>query len=160
MELKVPRRRFTWRPCWRIIPSRFVPIELFERVTRPEDLEATYQLESITNDRLRQETGDLTLVALEDRVSGPGSSVIMAAFTHPNPMGSRFSDGTFGVLYAAREFDTAVAETIFHREEFMRATREPAMELDMRAYVLDLRGALHDIRRMREGLPDVYDPDT
>jgi hypothetical protein len=51
----------------------------------------------MTNPRLREEAGNLTLVPLEDRVSGPGTTPIMAAFTHLNPEGSRFSGGSFGV---------------------------------------------------------------
>lgn len=44
-----------WKPCWRIIPSRFPPIQLFERVTEPDDLEAILELASLTNPRLRDE---------------------------------------------------------------------------------------------------------
>ena len=33
--------------------------------------------------------------------AAPGASYVMAAFTHLNPKGSRFSDGSFGVYYAA-----------------------------------------------------------
>src|SRR5690606_7738687 len=113
-----------WKPCWRIIPSRFPPIQLFERVTDPDDLEAIFELEALTNPRLRDEAGDIRLVAPQDRISGPGTSVIMAAFTHLNPDGSRFTDGTFGVFYAAGDIETAIAETSYHRERFMRATAE------------------------------------
>jgi hypothetical protein len=78
----------------------------------------------------------------------------MAAFTHIGRP-SRFSDGSYGVYYAARTLETAVRETAFHRARFLAATAEPAGEIDMRAYVgrpikpyLDLRGlkydALHD----------------
>lgn len=51
------------------------------------------------------------LVPPEDRVSGPGTTVIMAAFTHLNPAGSRFSDGTYGVFHSANNIDTAIGET-------------------------------------------------
>src|SRR5690606_15574123 len=52
-----PVVRIEWRPCWRIIPSRFPPIQLFERVTEPEDLDAVFELEALTNPRLRDEAG-------------------------------------------------------------------------------------------------------
>ncbi len=87
-----------WRPSWRIVPSRFPPIQLFERVADPADLEAVAAIESLTNPRLREEIGELSLVPSEDRVSGPGTSAVMAAFTHLNPEGSRFTDGLFGVF--------------------------------------------------------------
>src|SRR3954469_18752967 len=109
-------RQVRWTPCFRIIPSRFPPISLFDRVARPEDLDAVYAIEALTNDRVRQEVGDLALVPPDERISGPGSTPIMAAFTHLNPEGSRFSDGTFGVWYCAHELETALAEVRYHQE--------------------------------------------
>lgn len=147
-----PRSHIAWAPCWRIIPSRFPPISLFERVAAPEDLDAVLELEAMTNPRLRDEVGEISLVPPGERVSGPGSSIIMAAFTHLNPEGSRFSDGSFGVFYAAAALETAIAETVYHRERFMRATAEKAMDLDMRVYLIDLEGELHDLR----GRPEAF----
>ena len=149
-----------WLPCYRIVASRFPPISLFEEVADPADLEAVYAIEAMTNDRLREEIGDLALVAPEDRVSGPGSSAIMAAFTHRNPAGSRFSDGSFGVFYAALTLETAVAETSHHRAQFMAFTNEPVQELDMRVYAVDLDAALHDLRSLRIKAPALYAPDS
>ncbi len=157
--MKPPVVRVEWKPCWRIVPSRFPPIQLFERVADPDDLEAIFELESLTNPRLRDEAGDIGLVLPEDRISGPGTSVVMAAFTHPNPEGSRFSDGSYGVFYAARELDTAIAETKYHREHFMRATAQPRMELDMRIYAIDLEGHLHDLCGRQAAFAEVYRPD-
>ena len=159
MGVTPPVARIAWKPSWRILPSRFPTIALFERVAEPQDAEAIFELESLTDPRLRDEAGDILLVPPEDRVSGPGASVIMAAFTHPNPSGSRFSDGTYGVFYAADSLDTAIAETRHHRERFMRATDQPRMELDMRAYRVDLEGDLHDLRGQKAAQPLVYDPD-
>ena len=149
-----------WRPCYRIIASRFPPISLFEAVADLADLEAVFAVESMTNPRARDEIGELALVPIGDRVSGPGTSAIMAAFTHLNPDGSRFSDGSFGVFYAARELDTAVAETRHHRARFLRATGEPAQELDMRVYAVDLVGRLHDLRGIAEDAPALYSLDN
>lgn len=157
--MKTPERRLRWRPCYRIIPSRFPPINLFERVADPDELDAVIAIESLTNDRLRAEVGDISLIPPGDRISGPGSSYILAAFTHPNPMGSRFSDGTYGVYYAGRTLGTAVAETRYHRERFLRATNEGPMEVEMRVILADLDGRLHDIRGKRDAFPQVYDPD-
>lgn len=152
--------RVEWKPCRRIVPSRFPPIQLFERVTDPADLEAVFELESMTNPRLRDEVGDIRLVPEHERVSGPGTSVIMAAFTHLNPQGSRFSDGTWGVFYAANDLDTAIAETKHHRERFMHATEQPRMELDMRVYLVDLVGNLHDLRGRKQTHPLAYHEDS
>lgn len=158
--MTLPVAHIDWRPCWRIIPSRFPPIQLFERVTEPDDLEAIFELESLTNPRLRDEVGEISLVPPKDRISGPGTSVIMATFTHLTPEGSRFTDGTFGVFYAANDLETAIAETRHHRERFMLATAQAHMELDMRVYVIDLVGDLHDLRGQKAAYPLVYHNDN
>ncbi len=54
----------------------------------------------LVNPRLRNEAGAIHLVPPEERVTGPGATWVMAPFTHFNPNGSRFSDGTYGVYYA------------------------------------------------------------
>lgn len=148
-----------WKPSYRLIPSRFPPVSLFDRVADPADLEAVFAVENLTNPRLRQEAGEISLVPVEERVSGPGTTPIMAAFTHLNPEGGRFTDGTFGAYYAARSLDTAIAETRHSRARFLARTHEAAMEIDMRTYLTDVAGELHDVR----GLSDptgVYHPES
>jgi len=153
-------RAVKFAPCHRIIPSRLPTIHLFERVADPADWDALYKLESMTNSRIRDEVGELSLVPAADRVSGPNASVIMAPFTHVAPQGTRFSDGGFGAYYAAESIDTAIAETRFHRENFLRATNQPAMELEMRCYLADVNCELHDLRGRGGDLPGVYDPSS
>ena len=136
----------SWHPCYRIIPSRFPPINLFERVADPKDLEVAFALDAQTNPRIREAIGQLHLVPDAERVSGPGTSYIMAAYTHPNPGGSRFSDGTFGVYYAGESLATAVAETVFHQVGHLRETHEPPQDLDMRVVLAELEGQLWDVR--------------
>jgi hypothetical protein len=131
-------------------------VGLFDRVARPEDLEAVYAIEALTNDRVREEAGDLSLVAPAERISGPGTTPIMAAFTHLNPEGSRFSDGQFGVYYCARDLSTALAEVRYHQERFLRRTREGPIRLEMRLYLADLHGRLIDLR----GRADVHARDS
>lgn len=154
----IPIARIDWRPCYRIVPSRFPPVGLYDAVADPDDLEAVFQIEAMTNDRLRDEIGDISLVLPEDRVSGPGTTPIMAAFTHLNTEGDRFTDGSYGVFYASKELETAVAETRHHRIRFLNATDEPAQELDMRVYAVNLDADLHDIRDMRGSHPAWYHP--
>lgn len=151
-----PVSRLEWRPCYRMISSRFPPVGVYDRVANPQDLEAVFAVENLTNPRLRQEAGELSLVPAEDRLSGEGTTPIMAAFTHLNPEGSRFSDGTYGVFYAGRSLDTAIAETRYQRERFLSRTKEEPIEIEMRTYLTDLNGDLHDIRGRRD-LPAVYD---
>ncbi len=144
-----------WRPTHRLVPSRFPPVGLFDRVANPADLDAVFAVEAMTNDRLRDEAGNLALVPKEERIAGPGTTPIMAAFTHLNPEGSRFSDGTFGVYYCAQELETALAEVRHHREVFLRRTSERPIRLQLRLYLADLDARLVDVRRRAE----MHDPD-
>lgn len=150
--------RVSWRPCWRIIPSRYPPIQLFERVADPADLDALFEIEALTNDRLRDEVGELQLVPPQDRITGPNASVVMAAFTHIRPGGGRFNDGSFGAYYAGRELATAIAETRYHRAQFYAATNEAPLALEMRAYAADFSTRLHDIRKLPANSA-LYNPD-
>ncbi|MGC1817620.1 MAG: RES family NAD+ phosphorylase [Casimicrobiaceae bacterium] len=153
------KRHTTWRPSHRLIPSRFPPIGLFDRVADAKDLEAVYALESLTNDRVREGAGDLRLVLPKDRIAGPGTTPIMAAFTHLNPEGSRFSDGSFGVYYCAQTLDAALSEVRHHQEGFLRRTGEGPMQLELRLYLSDLDAKLVDVRKHREfHRPDDYAP--
>jgi hypothetical protein len=153
---RVRRRDLTGERQYRIVPSRFPPIDLFETLVDPDELAIAYAIESLTNDRLRAEAGDLFRVPKEDWVTGPGASVVMAAFTHVGRP-SRFSDGRHGVYYAALDEDTAVAETVFHRERFLRQTAEPAIELEQRCYVGRVLQPLDDLRG--PAFAELRDPD-
>jgi hypothetical protein len=51
----IRKAKIAWRPCFRIVPSRFPPVALFDQVADPQDLEAVYQIEAMTNARLRDE---------------------------------------------------------------------------------------------------------
>ncbi|MGH7505660.1 MAG: RES family NAD+ phosphorylase [Longimicrobiales bacterium] len=141
------------------MPSRFPPVSLFERVAEPEDFDALYEVEALTNDRLRDEIGEITRVAPEERVFGPGSSYIMAPFTHLAPFGGRFTDGTYGAYYAALDRATAVAETRHHRERFLTYTSEPPQQLEMRVLEAHLDAELEDVRGLGAARPELYRPD-
>ncbi|HTU54319.1 MAG TPA: RES family NAD+ phosphorylase [Acetobacteraceae bacterium] len=139
-------RRLAWPRAWRIIASRYPPVPLFERLTRdPAVWDALVALEQLANPRLRDEAGEISLVPPEDRVTGPGASYVMAAFTHPNPKGSRFSDGSFGVYYAAASLETAIAETVFHFEAFARDSADPPRMEDMRVLVGSVSEDFEDV---------------
>ncbi len=158
--MSYPRIALNWNPAHRVIPTRFPAIALFERVAGAEDFDALYALEAMTNDRIRDEVGDINLVPPEERLFGEGSSPIMAAFTHPNPQGSRFSDGSYGVFYCARKRETAIAETRHHQVLFMSATSEPPMRLQMRLYTVRARGQVADLREASRTDPRIIDPDN
>ncbi len=144
--LKTPRlAHLSGQRHYRIIPSVYPAINFFEDLVDASEMEILWEIEGLTNDRLRQEAGNIFLVAPEDRVVGPGSSVVMAAFTHTG-YPSRFTDGSYGVYYASLEQKTAISETVFHRQKFLAATQEEAGEIVMRMYEGVVKEPLHDIR--------------
>jgi hypothetical protein len=136
----------TWDDSYRIILSRYPAVGIFDGVSDPPDFEAIFELEARTNERIRDELGIIALVRPADRTAGPGVTPIMAAFTHTRP--SRFTDGSFGVYYAARDRDVAVIETVYHLERFYRATDEPSADIDMRVYAARIAGSFDDLRAL------------
>jgi len=158
----VPARRIDWPQSWRIIASRYPPINLFERLTPdPAVWDALVALEQLTNPRVRDQVGEIALVPPEERVSGPGASYVMASFTHLNRRGSRFSDGTFGVYYAAAELETAIAETVHHFEAFARDSGDPVRMEDMRVLVGTVAEDFEDVTALAESQRTrVLDPDN
>ncbi len=161
MSASPPERRVRWAKAHRAISSRYPPIDVYERIADPLDWDSLFALESLTNPRVREQWGEISLVPPEERVSGPGASWVMSAFTHIGKP-SRFSDGTYGVYYAARELETAVRETAHHFALFLSATAEPrGTELELRVLVsLTVDQRYHDIRGDRADLhvPDDYGP--
>lgn len=141
-----PHGLLDWAPAYRVIPTRFPAVNLFDRVASPRDFEALYALEAMTNDRVRTEIGELDLVPANERCYGPGTGPIMAAFTHLNPDGSRFSDGRYGVFYCAAAKSTAIAETRYHSSQFLAATAQPAIRTQMRLYTVIAHGDVLDLR--------------
>lgn len=141
-----PVHHVKWTPCWRLIPSRYPEERVFDRVADPGDRPIVEALEGMTSDRQRQERGEVDLVAPGDQAKGPGSAYIMAAFSYLSPEGSRFTNGTYGVYYATKDLETSIAETKFHRERFMRYTKEAPIRLQMRALTANLDAQLHDLR--------------
>ena len=157
----VPAARVAWAGARRIIRSRFPPIDLFDDIADPEDWPALLSAEQKSNPRLMESLGALDLIPRERWASGPGASYLMAPFTQVSPdRPSRFSDGRHGVLYAARHFETALMETIHHHQRFMAATREPpGWTSQFRELAIDVRAALHDLRKGKSAHDAALDPE-
>lgn len=143
----------------RIIRSIFPPIDLFEDIADPADWPLLISAEQKTNPRIMATIGTLDLVPPERRVAGPGATWLMAPFTHISPdRPGRFTDGSFGALYAGDTFETALFETIHHHEKFMARTEEaPGWTSQYREIQLAIAGDLHDLRGPVPG--DLLDPD-
>lgn len=156
MAERFPLRQIRWKSAWRVTPSKFPPIDLFEDLTSdPAEWELLAELEAALNPRVRQEIGEISLVPPERRVH---STVVMAPFVHLNPLGSRFSGGSYGVYYAASSLKTAILETVYHLEQRLSAGRAAADDLDQRVYVGSVAGRFVDLTRHRRAAAPLLHP--
>jgi hypothetical protein len=149
-----------WTGAPRLIPSRYPPVGLLDRVASPDDLAALFELEGWTNDRISGELGILQTIPREEWITGrANSSVVMAAFCHPRPGGSRFSSEDRGAWYAARTMTTALAESAYRRTEELRSVGGFETRVEMRVYLADFRARFHDIRPPSRSWTTLYNPD-
>ena len=105
--------------------------------------------------------GDIRLIPEADRIYGPGTSLITAAFTHVrvDGDGGRFDKG-FGVYYSARELSTAIAETKYHRAKFFRDFNSGPTRFDMRELIAELKQDCYTISHLQQEFPELYHPDN
>lgn len=146
------------RPTFRLVPSRYPPIGLFDTVATAADAEAVMELAGWTNDRLVAERIDR--LPREQWVYGrPNASIVMAAFLHVAPGGMRFNGPDLGAWYASAELATAAAEVGHHLRREAIARGVPLMRRTYRSYSATLLGDYSDIRGMRSEQVDAYAPD-
>ena len=149
-----------WMGAPRLIPSRYPSVGLLDRVASPDDLAALFELEGWTNDRISGELGILQTIPRDEWITGrANSSVVMAAFSHPRPVGSRFSSEDRGAWYAARTMTTALAESAYRRTEELRSIGAFETRVEMRVYLADFRARFHDIRPASRSWTTLYNPD-
>lgn len=143
---------------WRATPGRFPPIQAFEQVASANDLEAVMALEGWTDDRLVRHR--LYRLPRDQWVFGrPNASVIMAAFLHASPEGSRFADAALGAWYASLAETTAIKEVAHHlRREVIRSGR-PDIVSQYLSYQARLAGTYVDIRGLKMQAAMLYRPD-
>lgn len=142
------------QPSFRLIPSRFPPVPLFDSVATASDLAAVMELVGWTNDRLVRERM-LRLPQTDWAYGRANSSVVMAAFLHAAPSGGRFNGPDLGAWYAGAAIATAIAEVGHHlrREAVARGVSE--MKRTFRCYSARLAGRYRDIRGTA---PELHDP--
>ena len=105
--------------------------------------------------------GNLDLVPADRRVGGNGASYLMAPFPHVSTdRPSRFTDGSYGVLYVGNAFETALFETIHHHARFMaRTSEEPGWTSQFREIALSVSAVLRDLGGPEPANP-ALDPDS
>lgn len=157
----IPVSEVKWEGAVRIIRSIYPPIDLFEDIADPADWPLLISAEQKTNPRIMENIGNLDLVPEGRRVGGNGASYLMAPFTHvSSDRKSRFSDGTYGVLYAGNTFEVALLETVHHNTKFMARTNEaPGWSSQFREIVLSVDARLHDLRGQNPDHAEAFKPD-
>jgi hypothetical protein len=138
--------------AYRLIPSRFPPVNVYEGLVANDRLEEVYAAEDLTNPRLRS-LGRLA-------PDGDGSAAAdpklqnwnLAPFAYGNPDGTLFFDERRPCLEVAGDRQTALAVSVARRELFLGRTQEPATGLDMRMLRHPVDGMFWDLREMEEPL--------
>jgi hypothetical protein len=143
------------QPSYRLIPSRFPPIGVFDTVATAADMEAAMELAGWTNDRLVAER--IARLPPEERVYGrANASIVMAAFLHASPTGARFSGADLGAWYASADLATGAAEVGHHLRREAAARHVPRLSRTYRAYSARLEGEHIDIRGRQSDVPEFY----
>jgi len=92
------------------------------------------------------------------QLAGSAASYIQRPFDVPTV--SRFSDGTFGVLYVADTLGTAVRETAYHLKRFFTDGNAPEQDTRKKQLEIAIKGRVRDIRRKvdKKIARAIYDP--
>ncbi|KAF0095342.1 MAG: hypothetical protein E1N59_837 [Puniceicoccaceae bacterium 5H] len=137
-----------WRRAYWVVPARIPTQNLSDGYHHgAAEIEMAAAIDSLTHPSRLEEAGDLQRVPRGQRLIGPEAEPAMQAFTHLSPLcPSRFSDGSYGVYYAAESMETALAEARFRFERWLRRTPASATDLQMRVIVNQIRAPLHDLR--------------
>jgi hypothetical protein len=133
----------------RLIPSAYDEETVLNRLTTDsDDLNALFELEAATNERLLGEAGLLPGITVRELMFGVSySHIVNAAFTHAKPFGSRFNGPERGAWYATFSLETAGIEVAFHKSEELREINWKDKETFLYAdFLADFRGEFHDIR--------------
>jgi hypothetical protein len=135
----------------RLIPSRYSDREdsVLTRLTDdPDNLNALFELEGATNDRLLGEAGLLPGISVRELVFGISySHIVNAAFTHASPVGNRFNGTERGAWYAAFSRQTSEQEVAYHKQQELKEVNWQEEEtFSYVDFLADFRGKFHDIR--------------
>ncbi|CCO49864.1 putative RES domain protein [Vibrio nigripulchritudo SOn1] len=113
-------KEFTNEVAFRLIPSKYPPIALFDDVADEEEFAALYAIQELTNPRIQNELGNLTLVDPSEIPFGiAGCSYAVAPFVHISGDGGRFNDAQFGAFYCAENMETAISEVSYHQVRYL-----------------------------------------
>ena len=133
-----------------MIPSQYADgaVSVLTRIADDDaHLSDLFELEGATNDRLLAENDRAAGIGTHELVFGvPYFRIVNAAFTHPHPLGSRFSSPERGAWYAAFEVTTAKAEVAFHKTIELAEIDYFEDDVTLDDYLADFSAEFHDLR--------------
>lgn len=156
----------------RLVPSRYLPNGDSVLVMIADDdahLQAIFELDAATNDRLIAEQQLLPGIGVEELVFAvPRASVINATFCHAHPLGGRFNGPHRGAWYAGFELATSQAEVAFHKTVELAEIGRFEDSVTYDDYLADFSASFHDLRpstragslRARRPFREYLDPDS
>jgi hypothetical protein len=134
----------------RLIPSKYSEPDgsVLARIADDErHLADIFDLDNATNHRLLAENELLPEIGVHELVFGvPYCRIVNAAFTHANPLGSRFSGPDRGAWYAAFEVETSQAEIAFHKTLQLAEIGRFEDDVTVDDYLADFSAEFRDIR--------------
>lgn len=133
---------------FRLIPSRFPPISVYEGLVANDRVEALVAIENLTNPRLRSEARIANNLGEDLRSTARLQNWNLAPFAYGNPEGSIFFDEERPCLEVATDRQTALAVSVARRERFLRRTAEAPIGLDMRMFKTPVSGRFVDLRAL------------
>ena len=135
--------RFRKKQTFRVIAHRRNEERIAGRLPSVTDRAALDEIEAITNPRRKFPGSD-------------GNEMVIASFVYSGA--SRFTDGSYGVYYAAFEQRTAIAESAYHTARFLAYTNTRPTLVYKRVLTADIKGSYDDIRATPLTDP-IYNPD-
>jgi RES domain-containing protein len=147
-----PTRSFD-QDCYQLIPSRFPPVDVYERLELPELRAAALEIEQRTNPRLAAMKHIETAPKPGDKATHQFQNWNHAPFVYKNPEGSHFLGPAYGVAEMAADLTAALLFALHRREEFFSRTKEEAMGQDMRVLCRRVTGKFTDLTGLDPGLP-------
>jgi hypothetical protein len=147
----------------RLVPSLHSPRGESVLVRIADDdghLQAIFELDGATNDRLLAESQRLPGIGIDELVFAvPYSRIVNAAFCHGHPLGSRFNAPDRGAWYAAFVLETAQAEVAFHKTVELAEIDRLEESVTYDDYLADFSATFHDLRAAGE-FRGCLDPDS
>lgn len=129
----------------RLIPSRFPPVDVYQRLGSPEFAQLAKEIEDKTNPRLKAKSWMVGKAGVTD-ASPRVQNWNHAPFAYRNPEGTTWLNAGYGALEMVDGERAALAWALRRREAFLARTQEPPIGIDMRMLVTPVKGVFDDLR--------------